>query len=249
MKTKNRMGAVVILTTSLLATGLLNAQDTTVIIRETPPASQNQYEDRGKESPPLRYVELGARLLPTFSSLSVQTYDGDVVQGKATMSIGYGAMLGLNLSKNVGVQGEVNYNKISQKYKDQSLERIVHVDYINIPILLSLNTDKSRMVNLNLVAGPQFGINVGSSTSVNGSRETDTLRAVVAVKQNDFGFAYGAGLETMLNPSHSIRLDLGFRGFYGLVDIDDKSSGDTFNVIVRASRKAYGGYAGISFLF
>jgi len=221
-----------IITISLLLANVIRAQETeTIKIKEITTVS----EKPEKESPSLHYLELGVRLLPTFSSLSVQTYNGDVIQGKATMSMGYGAVLGLNLSKNVGVQGEVNYNKISQKYKDQNLERQVHVDYINIPILLSLNTDKSQMVNLNLVAGPQFGINVGSSTSVNGSRETDTLRAVVAVKQNDFGFAYGAGLETMLNPDHSIRLDLGFRGFYGLVDIDDKSSGDTFNVIVRAS--------------
>lgn len=245
MKTKTRLGRVVTLTATLFATGLMNAQDTVIIKEE----SEQTTSDNRNSNPDMHYVELGAFFLPTFSSFDVRTYNGDIVQGKATLSMGYGAKLGINISNNVGFQGEVNYNKMSQRYKDQELERNIHIDYVNIPLLLSLNTDKAKAVNLNFVAGPQFGINVGSNTSVDGSREADTLRAVVAVKQNDFGFAYGAGLEIMLNPSHRFRLDLGYRGFYGLVKIDDKSSGDTYNVIVHASRKTNAAYAGLSFLF
>lgn len=201
------------------------------------------------KTPTFRKGEFGIRFLPTFSSLALRTYNGEVIQGQATMSFGYGVMLGLNLGKNVGLQTEVNYNQISQKYKDQNLERQVHINYLNIPVLLTLNTDKSRMVNFNVAAGPQFGINVGSRTSSSGSRDEDTLRAVVAVKQSDIGFAYGAGLDFMLSEARNIRFDIGFRGFYGLVDMDSSNSGSTYNVLVRASRKTYGGYAGITFLF
>jgi hypothetical protein len=197
--------------------------------------------------------EFGLRFMPTFSSLALNTYNGDVVQGEVTLSYGYGVMMGFNFNKHVGLQAEVNYNEISQKYKDQNLEREIHISYLNIPVMVSLNTDKSKWVNLNLVAGPQFGINVGSSMKTNsGNNNTDTLHAVLAVKHGDIGLAYGAGLEFALNASHTLRFDLGFRGVYGLVDMDanqSSSSQNTYNVLIRASRKSYAGYAGLTFLF
>jgi hypothetical protein len=146
----------------------------------------------------------------------------------------------------------VNYYEVSQKYKDQSLERQVNVSFLNIPVLLSLNTDKSQMLNFKIEAGPQFGLNVGSSVETRGNRNADTLRAVVGVKEGDVGAAYGAGLDIMLNAQRTVRLDLGFRGFYGLVDMNaDQSSNnpDTYNVLIKASRKTYSGYAGLTFLF
>jgi hypothetical protein len=166
------------------------------------------------------------------------------------MSNGYGIMLGVT-SEHVGIQAEVDYLEISQKYKDRNMDRKVDVNYLNIPVLLSLNTGKSQMINFNLVAGPQFGLNVGSKTSTNGSESTDTLRAVVAVKKGDIGLAYGAGLEFMVNKIHTVRIDLGFRGFYGIVNASSTPTNDpnTYNVIVNASRKTYGGYLGLTFLF
>jgi hypothetical protein len=121
---------------------------------------------------------------------------------------------------------------------------------VNIPVMLSFNTDKTLPVNLNFVVGPQFGINVGSSIQSSGNANADTLRAVVAVKQGDVGAAYGAGLEFALNKAHTLRLDLGFRGFYGFVDMRaDQTSPDSYNILVRASRKTYAGYLGLTFCF
>ncbi len=219
--------------------------DTVRVPVQTPPK-----EEAKKERPPLRRGEFGLRFMPTFTSLALKTNNGQVVEGQATLSYGYGIMLGVNLSKNVGLQAEVNYNSISQKYKDQNLDREIRINYINIPVLLSINTDKTRCVNFNVVAGPQFGLNVGSSMTTNGNNNTDTLQAVLAVKQGDVGLAYGAGFEFALNRLHTIRFDLGFRGVYGLVNIDDNTnSNNTYNVLVRASRKSYAGYAGFTFLF
>lgn len=213
------------------------------VVKVTPPA---------EEQPRFHNGEIGVRWMPTFSSLAVRTYDGNVIQGEATMSNGYGGMLGINLTPMLGLQFEVNYLQISQKYKDRNLDRVVNVTYLNIPVLLSLNTDKSRMLNWNVVLGPQFGINLGAETSSNGSASTDTVRAVVAVKQGDVGVAYGTGLEFMLNKMRTFRIDLGFRGFYGLVDMNASNTNtdpNTYNVMVKASRKTYGGYLGLTFLF
>lgn len=214
---------------------------------QPPPAPAATPKD---QAPPLRCGELGVRFFPMFTSLAFNTYNGGIVQGSATLSYGYGLMLGLNFSKNIGIMAEADYNQISQSYKDVNLDRQVHLNYLDIPIMLSINTDKTKPVNLNLVAGPQFGINVGSTMTTSSNGSVDNANAVLAVKQGDIGLAYGAGLEFALNKMHTIRFDLGFRGTYGFVNINGETTGNnTYNILVNATRKTYGGYAGLAFLF
>jgi hypothetical protein len=237
---------------------IYNAPPDTVVKREViqqpapvvAPAPEQHEEDH--YDAPLRKTELGIRYYPTFSSLALRTYGGETVQGTLSMSHGWGIMLAHNFNRHVGLQVEVDYNQISQKYRDRNLDRRVDISYLNIPVLLSLNTDKSHWVNWNFVAGPQFAVNLGSKVTTSGSNNTDTLHAVVAVKPGDVGLAYGTGLEFMLNKHHTVRLDLGFRGFYGFVDMradQTSNSPDTYNIIVKASRKQYAGYLGLTFLF
>ncbi|MDI1354169.1 MAG: porin family protein [bacterium] len=199
---------------------------------------------------PLRGFEFGVRYMPTFSTLNLTAYDGSVIHGTATLSHGFGLMLGFNLSKHVGIVGELDYLQVSQNYVDRNLSNSLKVKYINIPVLLSLNTNKKGVVNLNVVAGPQFGYNVGSNLNTTGHESTDTLRAVVAVKQSDIGIAYGIGLELALNTAHTFRFDGGYRAFYGLVDTHSMTiANGTYNVNVDPSRKNFGFYAGLTFLF
>ena len=118
--------------------------------------------------------------------------------------------------------------------------------------MLSLNTGKSRITNLNIVAGPQIGISVGSSINTSGGNGTYTTQAKLALKKNDFGFAYGAGLDFGINTSRTIRLGLGYRGVIGLVDISDNSksaSSDSYYVVEKTHLKTNAGYIGFSILF
>lgn len=194
--------------------------------------------------------ELGLRYLPSFNSLSVNGYNGDVITGKVSMSHGIGVMMAHNFSKFAGLQLEVNYDKISQKYQDRGLDRRVDLKYLNIPLLLTLNTDKTMPVFFGIMAGPQVGLNVGSEITGTTNNNGDTLHAALAVKQGDVGVAYGAGFGIALSREINIRLDLGFRGIYGFVDMRGKETGpNTYNVIVKGSRKSYGGYVGITLLF
>lgn len=217
------------------------------------PTPATVYDDnRSDENPNLRKTEIGFRYYPTFSAMKVRTYNGEVAEGSITMSNGFGAFIGHNFNSHVGVILEVDYIQMSQKYRDANLDRVVNLSYLNIPVLLSLNTDKTNWVNWNFVVGPQFGLNIGSSVKTDGNANGDTLRAIVAVKQGDIGLAYGTGLEFALNRDHTFRFDIGFRGFYGLVDMDAKESSstpDTYNVMLKAARKFYAGYVGIAFVF
>ena len=268
MKTSTKLASVLAFT-SLLSTNVSAQQtDTVKIIKETqivhdtvvkkiqaPPQQISEpVTPPSKERAPLRRGELGVRYMPTFSSLALRNYNGHVVQGDLTLSQGYGIMLAGNFSKNVGIQAEISYLDISQKFKDRNLNRQVNVSYLNIPVLLSLNTDKTRIVNLNFVAGPQFGINLGSSIKTDGNEnnDTETLQATVGASGSDVGAAHGTGLEIALNKMHTFRLDFGYRGFYGLVDGNARQSSknsDTYNVLVKASRQTHAAYVGLTLCF
>jgi hypothetical protein len=198
--------------------------------------------------PDLKIVEIGFHYMPTFYSFDFNKENGDVIKGSVTLSHGFGGMLAINFSPHIGVQGEIDYYKATQKYKDQSANYSVDIKYLDIPLMLSLNTNKMARVNLNAVVGPQFGINVGSDVRSSGS--TTTATATVAAKKGDMGAAYGAGLEFALNESHNVRLDLGYRGFYGFVKMNaNKTGNDTYNVLVSANRKTNAAYIRLTFLF
>lgn len=193
--------------------------------------------------------EFGLRFMPTYSSTDIQISSGGKVQGNATLGFGAGALLGFNFSEYIGIQGEVIYSSTTQKYKEEDNEREINLKYVNIPLLLSLNTGKTKMVNFNIVAGPQMGISVGSSIS---HVATDSMDAVLSVKKGDLGIAFGAGIDFGLNPARTIRLSMGYRGVRGFFDIsDDNGSLDNnaYYVLDKAHTKSNSGYIGLSFLF
>ncbi|MFM9985953.1 MAG: porin family protein [Flavobacteriales bacterium] len=196
--------------------------------------------------------EIGIRVMPTFSSFDMQTSSGGTVKGEVTLGYGIGGLLAFNMTENVGIQAEVIYNSISQKYKEQDIERKVNLKYVNVPLLLSLNTGRTKMVNLNLVVGPQIGISVGSKIEISGTSPSDTTSAVLSVKKGDLGVAYGGGLDFSLNPQGTFRVGFGFRGVMGFFDISDNSRSlntDSYYILDKARVRSYSGYLGLSFLF
>jgi opacity protein-like surface antigen len=196
--------------------------------------------------------EFGFRLMPTVTSLDVKTSSGGSVSGEALLGFGAGILLGYNITEHVGVQAEVIYNSISQKSYDNNVERKINLRYVNVPILISLNTGKSDIINFNVVAGPQIGFNVGSSINASGTNDANNSQPILSVKKNDFGFAYGAGIDFGLNPDRTIRLGIGYRGFLGLIDVSDDSqtvTSDRYYVLDRSQIQTNAVYAGLSILF
>jgi hypothetical protein len=196
-------------------------------------------------------AEIGFRFMPTLSAFSVNTSSGGTVKGEAKLGYGVGFLLGWNFSKNVSVQGEIIYSSISQKYVDQDIEHDINLKYINIPLLLSLNTNKYGPVNLSLVGGPQLGLNVGSSVSSTGGDGTYTSQAVISIKKGDIGVAYGLGIDFGLNTDQTVRLGLGYRAVQGLIDISDDSEqleSDSYYIVDKAKVKTQAVYVGLSLL-
>lgn len=197
-------------------------------------------------------VALGVRFMPTFSTFDIKTSSGGTVSGTISLGFGVGAQLAVGITKHIGVQGEFIYSSLAQKNTEQNVERKIKLKYVNIPLLIAFNTGRSKMINLNVVAGPQIGVSVGSSLRTSGGNNSDTLQAVLAVRKGDLGFAYGVGLDFGLNPARTVRLDVGFRGVLGLFDISDHSgtlSTDSYYILDRSHVRANSAYIGLSFLF
>jgi hypothetical protein len=196
--------------------------------------------------------EFGLRFFPTISSFSMKTSSGKLVIGEANPGCGFGANLAYNFSKCAGIQGELDYITISQKYSELEIERRVSLRYLNIPILLSFNTDRTKPVNFNIILGPQIGICVGSALSITGNSGSYYPEAILSVKKGGLGLAYGAGVDFVLNRLGSVRLGAGFRGVSGLYDISDDNAGlktNSFYILSRSYIETLSIYSGVSFQF
>jgi len=197
-------------------------------------------------------AEFGVRFMPTISSFKMKTSSGGNINGSATLGFGVGAFLGFSLSDNFGIQVEAIYTSLNQEYKEQDEVNRVNLRYLNIPLLLTLNTGKTKPVNFSLVAGPQLGISAGSSITSTNDGNPNNSEPILSVKKSDVGFAYGAGLDFGLNETKTIRLGVGYRGVIGLIDISDNSattSTNNYYVLEKTTIKTHSAYIGFSILF
>lgn len=199
-----------------------------------------------------KYGEVGIRFMPTFTAVKMQSSSNGQVSGKVNLGFGAGILLGFNFTNHVGVQGELIYSSIVQEDATDGVNSKLKLSYVNIPLLLSLNTGKSKFINLNVVGGPQIGFNVGSAFSQTGVIDPNDPQPILAVKKSDLGLAYGMGVDFALTSDRTFRLALGYRGVLGLVDISDNNNTtntDSYYVIQKTKLRTNSIYAGVSLLF
>ena len=245
-----------VLSISLLAAGLNysfgqdNQTNTNTTVTTTTSTSTSTDNDKKGGDGDYAAAYVGFRFMPTFTYLAYRNLDNSTAEATAVLGYGYGGVLGFNLSEHVGLQAEVIYSRLAQKYKIADRVNNVRLDYINIPLMLRLNTGVDKPVNLNFVVGPQLGLNVGSSVNTESNGVTEEVNTKIAVKKGDVGVAYGAGLDFRLGGLTT--LDLGFRGVFGLVDISDNSNNletNDYYVLDKAHVKTYSAYVGLTFGF
>jgi Outer membrane protein beta-barrel domain len=194
---------------------------------------------------------IGAVAQATFTDVNIES-DGDEISTSYVVGYGGGGYIGYFFSSHVEARVEVLYSSLAQQIEENGSKRDLKLSYLNFPILLGLHTGYDKPVSFNVMFGPQFGINTGSTLEGSGGEGVDTVQASVKIKPTDFGIAYGAGFDFGLGPDRLVHLNVGFRGVYGLVDISDQSQTTTtpnYYVIDRANLKTYSAYAGLSFKF
>ena len=199
-----------------------------------------------------KVFEFGLRFMPTFTALDLHTSDGGTTRGSVNMGYGVGALVAFNITEHVGAQFECIYSNITQKFKEKDVDHKITLKYFNIPLLLSLNTGVSKMINLNLVAGPQIGVSAGAKIETTDAGQSTSPNPVLSIKKGDFGLVYGAGVDFGLNSARTVRLGLGYRGVFGLLDISDNSKTQTTNnyyVLDRSHIRTNAIYMGLSVRF
>ena len=195
--------------------------------------------------------ELGLRFMPTFSSFGLKNSTGGTITGDGVIGFGVGGLFGYNFAEHFGLQGEIIYSTLGQKYTETDVVRNVNLSYINIPLLFSYNTGKTNPVNVNFVLGPQIGISAGSNLKVDNTGPT-VKEAKLSVMAGDLGLALGAGVDFGLNSAQTLRLGVGFRGVFGLIDISDNSQTivtNSYYILDKTKLTTYSGYIGLSWLF
>lgn len=71
-------------------------------------------------------AEFGLRFMPTISKFEMKSSSGGTIKGQATLGYGIGALLGYNFSNHFGIQREVIYSIVTQKYKEQDVEHKIN---------------------------------------------------------------------------------------------------------------------------
>src|SRR4030095_5166176 len=71
--------------------------------------------------------EIGLRFMPTITDFVMHTSSGHTVSGEAQLGYGFGVFGGFNFTDHVGIQAEVIYSSLSQKYKESDIEREINL--------------------------------------------------------------------------------------------------------------------------
>ncbi|MFI5172712.1 MAG: outer membrane beta-barrel protein, partial [Chitinophagales bacterium] len=158
------------------------------------------------------------------------------------------------INRFISIQTGLIYHSINYELVgDHKMHYDIHLDNINVPLLIGINSDVCKVVNYSLFTGFQFGRNINSTlNNQNYNLTRDTIQTVIALNKCDIGIAYGAGMDIALNKSRNIRLELGGRGSFGLGNICGKvdQAANEENIFTgETTINTFGGYAGIKFAF
>lgn len=194
---------------------------------------------------------IGARVMPVIANMQLQSESGYAIKGRADAGVGAAGFVGYQFSPLFGIQAEIQVSSFGLKYEEQGVTRKVNLQYVQIPVLLALNTGRNRLVNLNIVAGPQVGVNTGSSLRISGA-DSNTPVAILGVRKGDLGLAYGGGLDVGVNRDRTVRLGVGYRGAMGILNIGKSNASlapDTFLIANKTRVRTHAIYLEAAFAF
>lgn len=195
-------------------------------------------------------VEAGMRFLPLFSSFEMRSSNGDKVSGQTVTGYGAGTFMNYNFTKHLGFQVEINYSSIYRSYTESEIKRTVNLQYIEIPLLFTFNTNKTKLINFNVVLGPQIGVAGGNNIYISGGEEISP-KPILSIRSANLGIAYGTGVDFGLNHSHTLRLGVGYRGMVGLSDISNNITplpANSYYIIERTTVNTHAAYISLSIL-
>jgi len=198
----------------------------------------------------VRSYELGGKFLPTITDFQMYLSKYQKISSEFMLGYGGGIFFGYNLFPHFGIQVELNYISISKKYSIFPLSRIINLEYISLPILISLHSSKSKLVSFNCVLGTQLGINTSSIIFSSGFDPLQTENPILKLNKIELGLVYGIGIDFGLNKQKTLRIGFGFRcanGLFNMINQNNILENNKFYIIKNTTISTYTGYIGFSF--
>ena len=130
-----------------------------------------------------------------------------------TLGLYAGAFVNYQFAKSIGAQLEICYSAEGIKYKETGSPTVytVHLDYINIPLLVQYKTKGGFY----LETGPQMGLLQTANQTDNGS--TESIKDNIS--SNKFSWCFGLGTHI------AKKLGIGIRYAAGISDVNKKTIG------------------------
>lgn len=178
--------------------------------------------------------------------LSYATLSGDDVEDlDSRKGLNIGGFVNVPLSDVAGLQFGAGFVQKGATETELGVDIEIGLDYLEIPVLLTLSPPTTGKVGFNFFVGPAVSFETGCSISgsedgVEISFDCDDPEFEVELKSVDFGAMVGAGLDISVADKVSLVID----AFYnlGLTNLDD--SGDEED----GKHRAFSLLAGLSFV-
>jgi Outer membrane protein beta-barrel domain len=139
----------------------------------------------------------------------------------------FGVFAQINITEYFSVQPELVYSKQGNGYETNGVKESSNLDYINIPVMLQLNTKKG----FSFEAGPELGFLMSAKYKEDGTVKRD-------IKQSFKGTNLSLGLGLVYRTK--IGIGFGFRYNMGLSNVSSEAN---------ATAKSTGGQLGVSYKF
>jgi len=136
-------------------------------------------------------LTIGVKAGVNIAKLSFEDDDDDPDLKSLVAPVG-GLFVGKQINDAVGFRVEGLFSRKGAKNEEAGDDFKFNLDYIDVPVLLTLGPSSSDTTRFNVFTGPQFSFNIKAEDEFNGiktDRDDD-------VKGNDFGWVIGAGVES-----------------------------------------------------
>lgn len=163
------------------------------------------------------------------AGLNFATIVGDDIEN-ADMKTGvyFGGFLNTPLSDRLSFQPELLYSTQGVKTDFENIDIKYKFSYINIPLLLKMNLDAKKSINV--YAGPQLGFLVKSE--IEGEQGGSSLTEDFKDQTNNFDFSFNIGFSVDVNENFAIDLRYN-RGLSKVLDIEGMDDIKSYNSMIQ----------------
>jgi len=137
-----------------------------------------------------------------------------------------GAVLEVGLGGNLFLQPEAVFIQKGSELELPTLGEKINVNYLDIPILLKVKLLNADLININLLAGPSFGLALNGEETVGNQTVDINFGGENGLKRFDLGINAGGGVGVNLG---TIGVFGDVRYLFGISDISDDSDREIKN--------------------